>query len=199
MCRGSGEKWEAVEERDGKSMVCLFFSENKIPFYQREILKNTCEDIFVPMTFLLKNAGYQIYYDITGLKPLTQHLSDRSLQRIPSFTLFCVQLIQRLIELLWQAEDHLLFLHDFRLSLETVFYKEESGKIRIAFFPVDDQRMSGNLLMLQFLEELECAAGDQQWSEYSHRLRRGLNEQHVGLWGLRRLLEEMEKELVYGG
>lgn len=185
-----------IETLNGKRNLKIQLSRESIPFYQKEILKLSSTNFFLPMRFVFQELNCLIFYDCSERISLEQYLKGKKSVGIQSFVEEGIVLLEHLLEQIQQGENHLLFLDDYQLCLETLFVYEKKQRIESMFLPKENKNDFSEEWE-KLLTSIESVVEDPQWNVYSQRLKKVQKEMNLGVQELLFHLRDMEGEVVY--
>lgn len=124
----------------------LDLKEGSIKDYEKIILSEV-NDIFMPMGFVSYEKGEIVSYNCSGFSSLKQcHITE---------VLEALDILERTFSLVGRASEYLISPNKITLSTDTIFYDRESGKVRIAYVPVDRDNASLRENIAHFITEVK--------------------------------------------
>ena len=122
----------------------LELKEGAIKDYEKIILSEV-NDIFMPMGFVSYDEGDIVSYNCSGFSSLKQCNVTEILEAL--------EILERTLNLVSRASEYLITPSKITLSMETIFYDRETGKVRIAYVPVESEGATLRENMAEFITE----------------------------------------------
>lgn len=130
--------------RDNNFRIQL--KEGAIKDYEKIVLSDV-NDIFMPMGFLSYDEGELVTYNCSGYSSLSQCDIKEVLEAL--------EILERTLVLVSRASEYLISPSMITLSMETIFYDRDSGRVRIAYVPVINEKASLRENMAEFITEIK--------------------------------------------
>ena len=142
--------WENNEYR-------MCFREDSILDFERAMLSSgECRDL-LPMMFISGDSKHVVYYDCKGFAPLSRYRVDKT-----EDALF---ILEKVLIILSSTIEYLIAPAKVSLSTDTVFFNAETGDIKIAYVPVQEEPAGAAKNLLKLISQLKADVMD-EYKEY---------------------------------
>ena len=142
--------WENNEYR-------MCFREESILDFERAMLSSgECRDL-LPMMFISGDSKHVVYYDCKGFAPLSRYHVDKT-----EDALF---ILEKVLIILSSTIEYLIAPAKVSLSTDTVFFNAETGDIKIAYVPVQEEPAGAAKNLLKLISQLKADVMD-EYKEY---------------------------------
>lgn len=119
------------------------FEPKRIHPHELAALGRGVNEGFFPTTFLFDTGGITAVYDCEGYSPLSTYRFEQ--------TSDVMYILEKILLILKRCPEHLLSPERVMLIPETVFYRQDTGSIRITYIPVPGEAdIHRNLLQFLF-------------------------------------------------
>ena len=126
--------------------------ENTMRNYEKIMLTSGECNLFMPMGFIGDDNGEVVCYDCSGFAPLSSYSVEKTEDAL--YILECVLLI------VGKAVEYLITPARITINEDTVFYNKETGKVKIAYVPLKDEKASIRGNLVNFIEQLKVNIKD---------------------------------------
>ena len=130
----------------------ITFEENTIHDYERVMLTSGDCDYLIPMTFIGENGKETAYYNCSGFAALSTYSIEKT-----DDALFVLEKVLLILE---HVVEYLISPAKVTLNDKKVFYRQESGQIKIAYVPMTDEAVSLRRNLLKFIALLKADIKD---------------------------------------
>ena len=120
--------------------------EGAIKDYEKVILSEV-NDIFMPMGFVSYDEGELVSYNCSGYSSLSQCEITEVLEAL--------EILERTFLLVSRASEYLISPSKITLNMDTIFYDRQTGRVRIAYVPVDGDNVSLRENLTGFIKEIK--------------------------------------------
>ncbi len=120
--------------------------EGAIKDYEKVILSEV-NDIFMPMGFVSYDEGELVSYNCSGYSSLSQCEITEVLEAL--------EILERTFLLVSRASEYLISPSKITLNMDTIFYDRQTGRVRIAYVPVDGDNVSLRENLTWFIKEIK--------------------------------------------
>ena len=101
---------------------------------------------FIPMGFMGSEKGETVCYDCSGYAPLEKF----RIERIED----ALYLLERTLVILEKSVDYYINPTRILLNLDTVFYSKDSGEVKMAYVPLEDEKRNIRMNIIKFIKML---------------------------------------------
>ncbi len=186
----------ASENINGKRVIKVALNQEKIPSYQREILSLSGTGFFLPMRFVFLERICEAYYEVSRRIELKKYLEKKKEYGVHSFVEEGLYLIEHLFEQIRKGEEHLLFLEDYQLAFDLLFFNEKEKKLELLFLPKEENGDFFNEWK-ELLNEIDAAMNDKQWGVYSRKIIQLSMEENWGTEEILHYIRELKEQVFY--
>lgn len=114
--------------------------------FERIMLTSGDCSLFMPMGFICEEEGEVVSYHCSGFAPLSSYRIER--------TDDALYILERVLIILGKSVEYLITPARITLNLNTVFYNQETGEIKIAFMPMEKKNISLRKNLVDFINLL---------------------------------------------
>lgn len=130
----------------------ITFKENSIHDYERIMLTSGDCSYLIPMVFMGENGDETAYYNCSGFASLDTYSIEKT-----EDALF---VLEKVLLILGHVAEYLISPAKITLTASTVFYRQESGEIKIAYVPLPDEAVSLRRNLIRFIAQLKVDIKD---------------------------------------
>lgn len=173
-----------MEIRDNNFRLEL--KEGAIKDYEKIILSEV-NDIFMPMGFVSFDEGELVSYNCSGYSSLKQCRITEVIEAL--------DILERTFTLVGRASEYLISANMITLSTDTIFYDRNTGKVRIAYVPVEHESATLRENMADFITEfkLNIHAGGRAYIE---RVKNQMEENNYYIQDLIGVIGEIKRTAI---
>lgn len=135
--------------------------EESILDFERVMLSSGECSYLIPMLFIGETDKLTAYYDCRGFIPLSKYKVEK--------TADALYIMEKVLLIMSNVVEYLITPSKVMLTTETVFYDTDSGEIKIAYVPVDDDQDSLRRNLITIIAQLKADICD-DYGEYLNRL-----------------------------
>lgn len=164
----------------------LELKEGAIKDYEKIILSEV-NDIFMPMGFVSYEEGEIVSYNCSGYSSLKQCNITEVMEAL--------DILERTFSLVGRASEYLISPNKITLSMETIFYDRETGKVRIAYVPVENDNANLRENMSDFIAEFKMNLHEEERS-YMEKISLQMDENNYYIQDLINVIGDIKRSAV---
>lgn len=164
----------------------ITFQENAIHDYERIMLTSGECDYLIPMVFIGENGKETAYYNCSGFAALDTYSIEKT-----DDALF---VLEKVLLILGHVAEYLITPAKVTLNSKTIFYRQESGEIKIAYVPIIGENISLRRNLLKFISQLKTEIKDEHVG-YLDQIARSIHYGHYRIHDIVSQTGQLRREL----
>ena len=164
----------------------LELKEGAIKDYEKVMLSEV-NDIFMPMGFVSFDEGEVVSYNCSGYASLSQCDVTEIMEAL--------EILERTFLLISRASEYLISPSKITLSMDTIFYDKGSGRVRIAYVPVERENSTLQENLADFITEMGGKVQD-RGKEYLDKVKTQMEENNYYIQDLINVIGDIRRSAV---
>ena len=130
----------------------LLLKEDSIQDYEKIMLTSGECSFLLPMAFMGENGRETAYYRCSGFSSISTYSIERT-----DDALF---ILEKVLLILSHTAEYLIDPAKISLTVETVFFNQETGQIKIAYVPLTGEKISLRRNLIRFIAQIKADIKD---------------------------------------
>lgn len=192
--------WSEENIRDcyGRRKFAIDYAKTGLLDYEQKMLRYAKCSSFLEISVMAEGEVKKVYYDITGMVPLLQHIHQHDERKFSRDDLEIVDdalcVLLNILKGLKHGDDYLLPASRTPLVPEIIFIHPVSKQAVFAYLPGLCEAQSLQTRILWLMDELERNYHQEMVSSHYEKLKKAISERNLGLEEMISTLSTIQRE-----